>query len=153
MLQNRSIPGATVIPVLVYEDVPEAVEWLCDAFNFSVRLRIGDHRVQLTIGEGAIVVTERRVTHTPEASDPVILRPPRRGELSHTLLIRVEDVDDHYQRARESGARILEPPKDHAYGERQYIAEDLEGHRWTFSQSIADVAPEEWGGESGSTLA
>jgi uncharacterized glyoxalase superfamily protein PhnB len=152
MLQNRSIPGATVIPVLVYEDVPEAVEWLSDAFGFSVRLRIGDHRVQLTIGDGAIVVTERRVTQTLEPSDAVILRPPRRGEVSHTVLVRVEDVDAHYQRARESGARILEPPTDHLYGERQYSAEDLEGHRWTFSQSIADVTPEEWGGESGSAL-
>ena len=41
MLENRSIHSATVIPVLVYEDVAEAVEWLCDAFGFVERLRIG----------------------------------------------------------------------------------------------------------------
>ena len=146
MLENRSIPAATVIPVLVYEDVAEAVEWLCDAFGFQVRLRIGNHRVQLMIGEGAVVVTERRVTRTLEPSDPVILRPPRRGEVSHTVMVRVEDVNAHYERARRSGARILDAPTDHAYGERQYSAEDLEGHRWMFTQSIADVAPEEWGG-------
>lgn len=45
-------------------------------------------------------------------------------------------------------ARILHPPTDYPYGERQYEVEDLAGHRWTFSQTIADVAPEEWGGES-----
>ena len=148
MLQNRSIPSATVIPVLVYEDVQEAVEWLCDTFGFAERVRIGNHRAQLCIGEGAVVVTERRVVPVHDSSDAVILRPPRRGEVSHVVMVRVEDVDSHYEHARHSGARILEPPGDHPYGERQYSAEDLAGHRWSFTQSIADVAPEEWGGET-----
>ncbi|HEX9942349.1 MAG TPA: hypothetical protein VGG03_10055 [Thermoanaerobaculia bacterium] len=39
----------------------------------------------------------------------------------------------------------MKAPTDMLFGERQYTAEDLGGHRWTFSQSIADVAPEEWG--------
>ena len=148
MIQNRSIPNATVIPVLVYEDVAEAVEWLCDTFGFSERLRIGDHRAQLRFGDGAVVVSERRVGRVHDSSDAVILRPPRRGEVSHVVMVRVEDVNAHYAYARERGARIIEPPTDHPYGERQYSAEDLAGHRWTFTQSIADVAPEEWGGES-----
>ena len=49
MLSNRSIPSATVIPVLAYPDVNQAAAWLCDAFGFSVRLRIGNHRVQLNV--------------------------------------------------------------------------------------------------------
>jgi uncharacterized glyoxalase superfamily protein PhnB len=68
--------------------------------------------------------------------------------VSHSIVIRVEDVDSHYARARQGGARILRPPEDFPYGERAYSAEDLEGHRWTFTQSIADVAPEDWGGVS-----
>jgi uncharacterized glyoxalase superfamily protein PhnB len=146
MLANRSMPSATVIPILVYEDVAEAVEWLCDAFGFSVRVRVGNHRAQLAVGDGAVVVTERRVP-SGAGSDPVVLRPPRRGEVSHTVMVRVEDVEAHFQHARQSGARILQHPTDHLYGERQYAAEDLEGHRWSFSQSITNVAPEDWGGE------
>ncbi len=147
MRANRSMPSATVIPVLVYEDVPEAVEWLCDTFGFQVRVRIGEHRVQLAVGDGAVVAASRRV---PErgSQDPVVLRPPRRGEVSHTVMVRVEDVDSHFATARRSGARILQEPTDFPYGERQYSAEDVEGHRWAFSQSIRDVAPEEWGGET-----
>ncbi len=34
------------------------------------------------------------------------------------------------------------------FGERQYTAEDLAGHQWTFSETLADMAPEEWGGEA-----
>lgn len=147
MRENRSIPAATVIPVLVYEDVAEAVEWLCDTFGFTERLRIGNHRAQLCIGGGAVVVSERRVAQVYDSSDAVVLRAPRRGEVSHVVMVRVEDVDGHYEHARQRGARIVDPPADHAYGERQYAAEDLAGHRWTFTQTIADVAPEDWGGE------
>ncbi len=148
MLVNRSMPSSTVIPVLVYEDVGEAVEWLCDTFGFTERWRVGNHRAQLSVGDGAVVVTERRLGHELQSPDPTIFRPPRRGEVSHTLIVRVEDVERHYQRARQGGARILQPPTELPYGERQYAAEDLAGHRWSFSQSIADVAPEEWGGTS-----
>jgi len=59
MLANRSIPNCTVIPELAYADVGEAADWLCDAFGFTVRLRIGNHRAQLNVGDGAMVVTER----------------------------------------------------------------------------------------------
>jgi uncharacterized glyoxalase superfamily protein PhnB len=148
MLTNRSMPTSTVIPVLVYEDVPDAVEWLCDTFGFVAGVRLADHRAYLSIGEGSVIVTERRIRPAARYSDAVVLRPPHRGEVSHALIVRVEDVDAHYEHAHASGARIVRPLSDHRYGERQYTAEDLAGHRWTFSQSIADVAPEEWGGES-----
>jgi uncharacterized glyoxalase superfamily protein PhnB len=148
MLANRSMPSSTVIPVPVYEDVAEAAEWLCDTFGFSERWRAGAHRAQLAVGDGAVVVTERRVGQGSQSPDAVILRPPRRGEVSHSVMVRVQNVDRHYERARQLGARILEPPADHPYGERQYAAEDLAGHRWSFSESIADVTPEQWGGTS-----
>jgi uncharacterized glyoxalase superfamily protein PhnB len=39
-------------------------------------------------------------------------------------------------------------PTDMPFGERQYTAEDLEGHHWTFSETLTDIAPEEWGGKT-----
>jgi uncharacterized glyoxalase superfamily protein PhnB len=135
MLSNRSIPRATVIPVLAYPDVEEAAAWLCDAFGFRLRLRIGSHRVQLNVGEGAVIVREMR---PDEINSPL-----GRGQ---SVMVRVEDADSHCKRSRDNGARITQEPVTHAYGERQYQAEDFAGHSWTFSQSVADVAPEEWGG-------
>lgn len=134
MIANRSIPPSTVIPVLEYEDVDAAVEWLCATFGFTERVRIGNHRAQLNVGDGAMVVREGG---SPSA------RPEPRG---HSVMVRVDDVHAHHAHTVECGARIVEPPTDHPYGERQYSVEDLGGHRWTFSQSIADVAPEDWGG-------
>ena len=148
MFVNRSMPSCTVIPVLMYDDVAEAAVWLCETFGFKERWRAGNHRVQLAVGDGAVVVTERRVSQgsdSPASAEP---EPPRQGHGCHSVMVRIEDATSHYEHARNRGARILHPPTDYPYGERQYTAQDLGGHRWSFSQSIADVAPEEWGGTS-----
>jgi uncharacterized glyoxalase superfamily protein PhnB len=135
MLTNRSIPRAVVIPVLAYPDVNQAAAWLCDVFGFSVRLRIGSHRVQLNVGEGAVIVREMR----PSEVNAML-------GTGHSVTVRVEDADSHCRRAKEHGARITQEPVTHPYGERQYNAEDFSGYSWTFSQSVADVHPDEWGG-------
>jgi len=59
--------------------------------------------------------------------------------------VHVDDLEAHFEHASQRGARILKSPADMPFGERQYTAEDPWGHRWTFSQSIADVALEAWG--------
>jgi uncharacterized glyoxalase superfamily protein PhnB len=136
MLNNRSMPCATVIPELAYPDIGEAIDWLCNAFGFTLRIRIADHRAQLNVGDGAVVLTELRGGNASI-------------DAAHSVMVRVADARQHYQRAKAAGARVSGPPADHPYGERQYTALDLADHRWTFSQSIADVAPEDWGGTSG----
>jgi uncharacterized glyoxalase superfamily protein PhnB len=133
MLVNRSMPQSAVIPELPYPDIGAAIDWLAAAFGFTLRLRIGDHRAQLNAGDGTVVLTER------SAGD----------ENVSAVLVRVDDIDAHHARSSQHGARIVRPPADHPYGERQYAAIDPAGHRWTFSQSIFDIAPEDWGGTSG----
>ena len=132
MLLNRSVPPCAVIPVLYYPDPAAAAEWLIAAFGFTVRLRIANHRIQMRAGEGCITVAEGNV----------------KPEHSHVTQIRIEDALAHCERARLHGAIILTEPKDHVYGERQYNAEDFFGHRWDFTQTIADILPEDWGGTS-----
>jgi uncharacterized glyoxalase superfamily protein PhnB len=134
---NRSIPPSTVIPVLAYPDVRAAVAWLTGAFGFTERTRIGEsHRAQMSIGEdGAVIVADARDGQ----------QPPEDGFATHLLKIRVSDVAAQYERARGYGARILDPPTDEPYGERDFTVEDLAGHRWQFSETLRDVAPEEYG--------
>jgi uncharacterized glyoxalase superfamily protein PhnB len=134
---NRSIPSAVVIPVLIYPDVREAVAWLSAAFGFAERVRIGeDHRSQLSVGDGAVIIGDVRNER----------RPPRPGEVTHSVMVRVDDVGAHCARARAHGAHVLMEPTDFEYGERQYTVEDPVGHQWTFSETLDDVAPETWGG-------
>jgi len=135
---NRTMPDCTVIPELVYEDVTAAIAWLCDAFGLVERWRAGDHRAQLALGRCTVAITEPRTSNALT------------GQVS--LVVRVPNATAHHERARARGAAIIREPTDFSYGERQYTAEDLGGHHWTFSESIADVAPEEWGGTSGAGL-
>ena len=140
MLSNRSIPSATVIPVLINPDVPAAVAWLTEAFGFVERVRIGDdHRSQMCIGDnGAVIVADVRRER----------QPPQAGIVTHEIKVRVADVDAQLEQARSHGARVLQEPTDYEYGERECTVEDLAGHRWQFTQTMRDVAPEAWGGQT-----
>jgi uncharacterized glyoxalase superfamily protein PhnB len=134
MIFNRSMPRPLVIPELTYPNIGEAIDWLSNAFGFTVRIRMGDHRAQLNVGDGgAIVLTQPDFGASPHCS----------------IMIRVEDVDAHYSHASRYGAKILREPRDYPYGERQYNAQDFAGHHWCFSQSIADIDPTVWGGTIG----
>src|SRR5438067_10708847 len=84
LVSNRSFPPATVIPELAYADVAAAAAWLCDAFGFTERLRVGDHRVQLVFGGGAMVATDGG---------------PAGNDVAHAVLVKVEDADAHHARA------------------------------------------------------
>jgi len=110
-------------------------DWLCKAFGFTLRIRIGNHRAQLNVGgyEGAIVLIEE--------SSNVSLRT--------AVMVRVEDVNAHFERARRTGVKMVREPTGYPYGEGQYNVEDFAGHRWCFSQSIEDVDPRKWGGTPG----
>jgi uncharacterized glyoxalase superfamily protein PhnB len=134
MLSNRSMPRSIVIPELAYPNIGQAIDWLCTAFGFTLRIRIGDHRAQLNVGDGGNVV---------------LIEQTRNVSLQSAVMVRVEDVYAHYERAKRSGGKIIREPKDYPYGERQYNVEDFAGHHWCFSQSIADVDPREWGGTPG----
>lgn len=78
--------------MLAYDDVAQASDWLCRAFGFKERLRIADHRAQLIFGDGAVILTARD------------------SEGRGAVLVRVADADRHHENAKESGARILQPP-------------------------------------------
>jgi uncharacterized glyoxalase superfamily protein PhnB len=136
MKVNRSTPPVTVVPVLSYPDVRAAVAWLTAAFGFVERTRIGEsHRAQMSIGvDGAVIVAE--------------LRGDRRGseaEGTHLIRVVVEDVGAQFERVQAHGARVLEPPTEREYGERDFTVADPAGHRWQFAETLRDVAPEEFG--------
>ena len=139
MRSNRSIPTVAVIPVLTYPDVRAAVAWLQSSFGFVERVRVGeDHRAQLSAGDGAVIVADRGGNR--QAPDPIAV--------IHSVTLRVNDVQAHRDSAADHGALILMEPTDFAFGERQCTVQDPWGHHWTFSQTISDIEPEEWGGET-----
>lgn len=139
MRPNRSMPPPTVTPVLSYPDVRAAVAWLTASFGFAERIRIGeDHRAQMSVGAAAVIIADTGGDR--HAPDPAVK--------TCSVTVRVLDVQGLRDRAAEHGGTILMEPTEFAFGERQCTVRDPWGHHWTFSQTIADVAPAEWGGET-----
>jgi len=131
---------------LNYDDPAAAIDWLCRAFGFEVRLRVeGDNgrieHAELTFGEALIMLG---------AGDPstpffAMRKSPKAvgGANTQSLMLFVDDVDAHCRRARAAGARIIMEPALHDYGgdywaDRSYGAVDPEGHLWWFTQRMRD---------------
>jgi MerR family transcriptional regulator, thiopeptide resistance regulator len=119
------------IPLLVYEDIEGAHNFLVDAFGFGPGgiERDGDGHVvhgEVVVGDGRIWL--HRVTPEHEMASPRTTAAATGG-----LVVHVDDVDAHFERARAAGAEIDRAPADQPYGQREYGARDPEGHRWWFA--------------------
>jgi uncharacterized glyoxalase superfamily protein PhnB len=127
-----------------YDDPRAALDWLCRAFGFELRLKVeGDdgalHHTELTFGESVIMVGAAGGTEPWNQS----ARSPKsmQGGFTHALCFYLDDVEAHYARAVANGARIVREPATNDYGDdywtdRSYGALDLEGHLWWFMQRL-----------------
>ncbi len=139
----KNPPWPRITSSLCYDDAAAAIDFLCRAFGFEVRLRVDGangyiEHSELMLGDGLIMVGSPRPTH-PSRQSPRSLG----GANTQALMVHVEDIETHVTRARAAGAKILQEPKTTDYGEkywadRSYEAEDPEGHRWWFSQRMRD---------------
>jgi uncharacterized glyoxalase superfamily protein PhnB len=130
-----------------YVEAANAIDWLCRAFGFEVRLRIEGkdgsiEHSELTFGEGVITVGQAGLSHKSSSR-----RAPSQleGYNTQNLFIYVDDVEAHCERARAAGAKILRGPETHDHGpqfwaDRTYECEDLEGHHWWFAQRMRSKA-------------
>ena len=135
-----------VIPMLAYENGAAAIDWLVEAFGFEERERWADDdgtivHAELVISGDTIMLA----TPTPDYVSPKRMRElsaeaRKMFEVPYVIdgvLVEVDDVDAHFERAKAAGATILSEPEDVPdVGARHYRAEDLEGHRWMFSQDL-----------------
>lgn len=140
MVANRSVPTDGVLPHVKYQNVSDAVVWLGRVFGFAEHYRYAIDKgvvsgAQMHLGNAYIMMDGPK-----GGSSPAQL-----GYGTQMLTVFVDDVDAHFARAKREGARIVEDLNETIYGERQYGVEDLDGHKWLFSQHARDVNPEEWG--------
>jgi uncharacterized glyoxalase superfamily protein PhnB len=139
-MKNRSVPADTILPHIVYRNVPDAIVWLARAFGFVEHYRYGDPPgpigAQVHLGDAWMMLE----TVKPNSSTPAQL-----GARTQSLTIFVDDVAAHYNRAKSAGVTIVEDLHETIYGELQYAALDLEGHHWLFSRHARDISPEAWG--------
>ncbi len=126
-----------ITPYLYYEDVGAACDWLIKAFGFSERFRMPGPDGKLSHAEldfaddGVIMLGNPGPDyHAPTATHS-------------QLYVYVDDVDAHFTRAQEAGAKIIEEPTDQFYGDRRYVAEDPGRQQWSFATRVREVSNEE----------
>jgi uncharacterized glyoxalase superfamily protein PhnB len=123
-----------IIPLLTYQDIPAAHDFLVRAFGFvsgGVHRNPEGQAVHGEVRAGEATIWLHRVTTEHDLDSPLSADVANSG-----LVVYVDDVDAHYQRARSAGARIDSEPVDQPYGQREYGARDLEGHRWWFTAPL-----------------
>ena len=107
----------TITPYLLYEDVAGALDWLARVFGFEEVLRFDApdgsvNHAEMKLGDGSIMLGD---------PGPDYRNPKRVGERTSQLYVYVDDVDAHYERAKEAGAKIKLEPTDQEYGDRRYV--------------------------------
>lgn len=128
-----------LIPVLVYRDIPATHDFLVHAFGFEPGNVERDGEGKAVHGEvrvGGTTVWLHRVTVEHQLGSPEVADMAGAG-----LVVHVSDVDAHFARSRGAGARIQYEPTDQPYGQREYEARDLEGHRWWFATRQSASTP------------
>jgi uncharacterized glyoxalase superfamily protein PhnB len=134
-----------VIPMLSYEDVGAAAEWLSAAFGFEEVERFDSEgrvtHVTLTLDDGVVFLgspgRDYRSPKTLAKESEAVQRMLETPYVVDGVMVYVDDLSTHCERARRAGATILtEPEENEAIGQRQYRAEDIEGHRWMFGQLL-----------------
>jgi uncharacterized glyoxalase superfamily protein PhnB len=150
-LIGRAVPAAisgapprrpSFIASLAYKDGRGALRWLRDAFGFEPSEVLTDAEgnivhAEMTHGDGVVMIG-------PESADWAHSPVSMGGKSTQRIHVRIESgIDEHCARSRQAGAKIVKEPEDQFYGDRSYVATDLEGHYWTFSQPVRKVSREE----------
>lgn len=131
---------------LAYQDAAQAIDWLCRAFGFEVRIKVtGDDGTvvhsELTFGDGVIMVAGERSGPGELARSPKSLG----GAYTQGLFIYVDDIQEHHDRACAAGAKVTRELAVSDYGaeywaDRGYAVSDPEGHNWHFAQRLRNPA-------------
>jgi uncharacterized glyoxalase superfamily protein PhnB len=129
-----------IAPNPFYDDVAAALDWLGKTFGFETRMSMpgpdgGIVHAEMQIHDGVVMLSP--------AADAEPWASPRSldGKVTQSLYVYIDAVDAHCERARSAGAEIVAEPEEMFWGDRTYVAADLEGHRWTFAEAVREVKP------------
>jgi uncharacterized glyoxalase superfamily protein PhnB len=140
------VPEQRVVPMFSYEDVGRAADWIAQAFGFTETGRWSDDdgkvtHVNMELDGGMIMLGYPSADYQSPKHHAEMCEAARKWRETPFVVdgvhVAVDDIDAHYARAQAAGATILSELEDNTgIGQRQYRAEDLEGHRWMFAASL-----------------
>lgn len=141
MATGKLWKAPALVPSLAVKDVPKAVQWLSHAFGFRER---SDARLSSPDGSRTWIELGDALISLATAGGHDLKTPNAVGGVSIALKVYVDDVDEHFTRAKAAGATILSELEDGFWGGRIYRAQDPDGHHWEFSQRDRDLDASAW---------
>lgn len=141
MVQNPPAGSQRILPYLNYSDPKAAIEFLKGAFGFEQGLLL--EMPDGNIGHCELQMGGETLMLAGEFAEGGLSSPKSLGGVHASVVVYVDDLDAHCERARAAGAQIVQEPADQFYGDRTYRALDPEGVGWDFHQHVRDVTPEE----------
>ena len=141
MVQNPPQGSQRILPYLNYADPQAAIAFIREAFGFEQGLLLegpdGSVMHCELLRDGELIML------AGEFAEGGLSSPRSLGGVHASVVVYVDDLDAHYERAAAAGAQIVQGPTEQFYGDRTYRALDPEGVGWDFHQHIRDVSPEE----------
>ncbi len=149
MPQNPPEGYPAVMPYLHYEDAEAALEFLTGAFGFTEKVKMTGEDGRINHAE--VEIGDKGVIMFGEPGEGYKSPKNLGAKKTQSIYVYVDDVDAHFACAKKAGATIVREPEDQFYGDRNYGAEDPEGHEWYFGTHVRDVAPEEFAAATSGT--
>jgi catechol 2,3-dioxygenase-like lactoylglutathione lyase family enzyme len=110
----------TITPQLRTTDVDGTIRFYTEKVGLTLKFRYQDFYAEITTGSGAFHL--KRV----DAVDPSVAYVKEQGHLH--LYLGVDDVDAFAERLRAAGVALVQPPCDTAWGTRELVFHDDQGH-------------------------
>jgi uncharacterized glyoxalase superfamily protein PhnB len=131
-----------VFAYLHVKDAAQAIDFYVRAFGAEEKFRLVDP-ASGKVGHAELTLNGTTVMLADEFPEYGIRGPLSIGGTSVSIHLHVDDADAMIARAAAAGAEIVQPPRDHFYGERSGTVRDPYGHRWNIGHHLEDVSPEE----------
>ena len=139
MPQNPPEGNSRVSPMVFYDDLASAIEFIEKAFGLATKLTLPGP-------DGGLLHAERTcydavIMFGPADGERGQQSPQRLGAVNQSIYCYVDKIDEHFKRAVASGATVVSEPQDMFWGDRMYDVRDCEGHLWSFAERTRDPDP------------
>lgn len=131
----------TVSFSLTVKDAAQALKFYTDAFGAEELYRLP--APDGSVAHAEFMIGNTRIYISGEAEEWHAYAMPENSMASCLFSIMTDDCDASHEKAVKAGAGSLSSPADQFWGARSSIVKDPYGYRWSFTQIVEELSPEE----------
>jgi uncharacterized glyoxalase superfamily protein PhnB len=118
----------SVAPVIATADIERSLEYYTTVLGFEFDFKYGEPPVYAGIKSGSVEIYF--------SIDHALAAAVKEKNLNPEVFIWVTDADGLFNKHKNRGAEIIEPPTNRPWGARQYVIKDINGYFLKFAQPL-----------------